>query len=594
MTFLKKRDMAKAKTEKKKSECKNGMKSFATMIEYCEGANQCRHGVFSKFFGDKAPVCGKQCDVCFEPKAAEKRVQRYQQVQIERSGGGIGSLVLKNGDCEFDIDLYEGGRRGTKRALAEYLNDEHQDGYDSDNDNNGYGEAEKKARLEREAAIRDEFAKRKGNLTRKEMAAKEREKEQNEKEAATMSKVRAAEFTSKKIPGLEINQRESYLSLLEDQMRKNLDAFNGLDTGGVSKNMSAHDLRLAAIDEEYKVFTNTKVITMYRRNMATTMANLKKSTQKLLLDPVLKKAMGLENGQESTKEESIKQKSPKESSRKAFKPPLKNSSGSNDKAKKVLKKLGLSDEDSDDDIKDAATSNGLHFASSRTLLDNKGPSSVSESSSSPELNQAADEGQITPGKDEEIIEEPESEQIQEEEEEDEQEQKKKLAKLHETIQQVKQQMSEGNDHMNYEIKMRKQSETTKSPTKQDKSPVKSSKRSKTPSPHKKVKVRVKMESSGDSQQSNKKADGDSPDKKAKKEIADAMIKLLVPHFKNGQIADKATFKIVARHMTHKLISEKHIARGMYKEFLKRFFTRNGTIKSESDARKKISAFRFDL
>ncbi len=154
MTFLLKKDYSRAKTEKKRLQAKNAMKSFQTMTEYCEGHTLCRHAVFSKYFGDKVPNCDKQCDVCFEPRAVEKRVQAYQGYLVQRAGGGMSSLVVKNGECDFDTDLYEGGRRGMKRSFDDY----NEDGSD---DGDG-GEAEKRAKKDREEAIREEFNKRKG------------------------------------------------------------------------------------------------------------------------------------------------------------------------------------------------------------------------------------------------------------------------------------------------------------------------------------------------------------------------------------------------------------------------------------------------
>ena len=61
--------------------------------------------------------------------------------------------------------------------------------------------------------IRDEFEKRKGKITKKEALEKEKQKAKDEEEALRGAKVKGAEFTSKKISGLEISQRESYLGI---------------------------------------------------------------------------------------------------------------------------------------------------------------------------------------------------------------------------------------------------------------------------------------------------------------------------------------------------------------------------------------------
>lgn len=69
--------------------------------------------------------------------------------------------------------------------------------------------------------IKKEFESRKGlgGLSKKEIAAREKEKQKDEDDAIRFAKVKAAEFTTKKIAGLELRSRESYLSLLETNLR---------------------------------------------------------------------------------------------------------------------------------------------------------------------------------------------------------------------------------------------------------------------------------------------------------------------------------------------------------------------------------------
>ena len=68
MTFLLKKEISRAKTEKKKIQAKNSMSSFSTMVKFCETADKCRHSVFSEFFGDKVRLCEDKCDICSDPK----------------------------------------------------------------------------------------------------------------------------------------------------------------------------------------------------------------------------------------------------------------------------------------------------------------------------------------------------------------------------------------------------------------------------------------------------------------------------------------------------------------------------------------------
>lgn len=277
MTFLLKKEIGRAKTEKKKLQAKNSMSSFSTMVKYCEGADECRHAAFSKFFGDKVNDCGDKCDVCCDAKNVRKKLEEYQRFLVQKEGhrSGLGSsLVVTNGDYEdVDPDLYGGGRRGAKRSFDDMVEEDSDPGEHAE-------QVDKKAKKEREEAIRNEFAKRKGNLSRKEKEDKEKEKKKEEKEALRSAKVKGAEFTAKKISGLEISQRESYLSLLETVIRANYD----LDP---TENLTSFDIQRIAVEEEYKIFTANKVVTMYRRGMAFLMAEIKGKTDKCLRHPVL-------------------------------------------------------------------------------------------------------------------------------------------------------------------------------------------------------------------------------------------------------------------------------------------------------------------
>ena len=279
MTFLLKKEIGRAKTEKKKTQAKNAMKSFSTMVKYCETAEGCRHGVFSNFFGDKVHECKDKCDVCSEPKIVKKRKEDYQKFLVQREGSRMGSLVIANGDYDTEIDtsLYEGGRRGTKRNFD--------DTYDNSDDEANLERAEKRAKKDREEMIKGEFAKRKGKVSKREAEEKEKEKKNQEKEALRSAKVKGAEFTGKKISGLEISQRESYLSLLETVIRQNYDRTAGAE--GLPE-LSSFEVQKLAIEAEYKIFRENKVVTMYRRGMAFLMAEVKSKTDKFHTHDLIK------------------------------------------------------------------------------------------------------------------------------------------------------------------------------------------------------------------------------------------------------------------------------------------------------------------
>ncbi len=127
--------------------------------------------------------------------------------------------------------------------------------------------------------IKKEFQSRRGKLTRREEQEREREKKKDEEDALRSAKVRGAEFTSKKIAGLEVRARESYLSLLETNLRSNYDQFvASASSGEEPPRLSPLDVQKVAVAEEYRIFSQNKVITTYRRGMAFLMAAVKKDT----------------------------------------------------------------------------------------------------------------------------------------------------------------------------------------------------------------------------------------------------------------------------------------------------------------------------
>ena len=89
-----KKELGRAKTEKKKLQAKNSMTSFSTMVKYCESGDTCRHSIFSKYFGDKVTECGDKCDICSDSKSVRKKLEGYQQFLVQKEGrnrlGGAG------------------------------------------------------------------------------------------------------------------------------------------------------------------------------------------------------------------------------------------------------------------------------------------------------------------------------------------------------------------------------------------------------------------------------------------------------------------------------------------------------------------------
>ncbi len=116
MNFLLRQELGRAKTESKKEQVKTSIKSFHSMVGYCEGAS-CRHAVFSAFFGDDPPDCTKRCDACKERKKLEKRVLDFNGTAVRAMTYTEAPLQITNG---FDSSLYEGGRRGANMGFADH------------------------------------------------------------------------------------------------------------------------------------------------------------------------------------------------------------------------------------------------------------------------------------------------------------------------------------------------------------------------------------------------------------------------------------------------------------------------------------------
>lgn len=76
------------------------LRQFERIVDFCE-QTRCRHKLFADYFGDPAPACTAQCDVCKRPKQAEKALETFQRLCMDATFKSHVSLQ----DC---ADLYEG------------------------------------------------------------------------------------------------------------------------------------------------------------------------------------------------------------------------------------------------------------------------------------------------------------------------------------------------------------------------------------------------------------------------------------------------------------------------------------------------------
>uniref|UniRef100_A0A1A9URV8 ATP-dependent DNA helicase Q5 n=1 Tax=Glossina austeni TaxID=7395 RepID=A0A1A9URV8_GLOAU len=241
------------------------MKNFDEIVAFCEML-QCRHKLFSDYFGDPPPDCQKQCDVCKNPKKMEKALQTFQRLCMD-------AALKTDISLEDNSDLYEGGRAGAKRDAADY-NDNCTDD-DFSGDDTARNQLAKKAKRETEDFIRKQFQLRKCLS-----AAKELENEP----CTAMTRVHQAQATNTKVAGLKISIRENYLTALTDALKQNVQNSN---EDKPKNDLSQRDYQAVAADLEYECFSKQKIASMYRHSMAKQLSAIKQVTSQKRLLPIL-------------------------------------------------------------------------------------------------------------------------------------------------------------------------------------------------------------------------------------------------------------------------------------------------------------------
>lgn len=101
--FLLQNDINRARSSTcsgKQEMAERAMKNFDDIVTFCE-MMQCRHKLFSDYFGDPTPECEDRCDVCKNPKKMEKALLTFQRLCMDN--------IFKTGiSLEDSSDLYEG------------------------------------------------------------------------------------------------------------------------------------------------------------------------------------------------------------------------------------------------------------------------------------------------------------------------------------------------------------------------------------------------------------------------------------------------------------------------------------------------------
>ena len=74
------------------------------------------------------------------------------------------------------------------------------------------------------------------------------------------------------------------------------------------------------------------------------------------------------------------------------------------------------------------------------------------------------------------------------------------------------------------------------------------------------------------------------------EIADLLVKLLVPYLKNGKITDKPSFKVLAREFTHLLIKSRVGSSSKIGKLIAKFFSLQAASVNEANAKILVREF----
>ena len=599
ITFLLNKELGASKSEHGKKKKEAGIKSFELMVKYCEGVS-CRHGVFSKFFGDSAPKCGQRCDVCKDRKSVESSVDKFKQSMNSKWHYKTGAFSV-NGDTG---DMYGGGREGTKREWGGGEDDEGGDG--------GRGR-EKRAKTELDNAIKKQFDLRKGKKSRPEDEIRVKEKNNS----LSFARVKAAEFTSGKIAGLDVKTREDYLGLIETSLTKNYD--DTKESGGLR--LQGPDILDAAIEAEYSVFTTNKVVTMYRKKVAVLIYGIKGATKKLELSEILTnyqpkppapetslsslvrsvkeevkqvknsgnnvsssgRSKGFRLKRESTSQASISKffssasKSVNHDSPNITKCDQEDKEQNCDKVTSDCDNSSVNDCGDDDSEEEENYGEHVTLSPSDVVVPPKVSSVHNMSDSEDEIEHEAPITSLEIEKQDNIINENNNKlqnlDCQEENswnvEKTVDTGKELVDKIQEKIRQVESCMKSTQKLEVEERRTLQHSSTKESPM----TPINEGEISKTSSLSKK-----------------KEASTSSKEIKCQKlETADLLVKVLVPYLKSGQISDKPSFKVLAREFTH-LVIKSQVSSSQIGNLVAKFFSAQSNNVTEASAKHLVRTF----
>ncbi|KAI4486285.1 hypothetical protein M0802_012390 [Mischocyttarus mexicanus] len=241
ISFLIKEQHSQKNTELGKVRWKNFEKSVA----YCLEA-KCRHGVFSKYFGDSPPACKNRCDVCKNKDVVNARISQFKMYR-PRSGGTYSRKSSSNMDG-FALSKYDN--------MSEYEEEGHSKERLVTND-----KRETKELIEKQFALRR-------NSNRNEKVRKQNDKD------AEQANVRAAESTDIKVKGLTVQLREYFYDKLKTVLHENYKRV----CEQLEKDFQEKDMHNIAYQLEYNKLCSTTLLNKYKFDMSKLISSIRKCT----------------------------------------------------------------------------------------------------------------------------------------------------------------------------------------------------------------------------------------------------------------------------------------------------------------------------
>ncbi|KAM9843864.1 ATP-dependent DNA helicase Q5 isoform 2-T2 [Aulostomus maculatus] len=239
MNFLIRQEVGRKQEKRKfaKESDKTAITDFEAMVSFCEQEG-CRHGIISKFFGDKPPNCAGACDFCCNPKAV--------RAQLERSSALSTKIAAQTnepkGPFGFRPGLYEGGKEGY--------------GFERYDEGDGSGD--------------EDTAKRKkifSDLFKKQMRLRKGEETQSGDFCPPDADCPLRDASSQRIPRLTVKAREHCLSLLQEALHGHQGADNPFSCDTLS----------LAVEFEHEVFKTSKSSNLYKAAVLKKVSEMKKA-----------------------------------------------------------------------------------------------------------------------------------------------------------------------------------------------------------------------------------------------------------------------------------------------------------------------------